>query len=280
MRRNARLILSIACGALSVVLALAYGESARAEVRAERSEVLERYGGEVTHLVVARSAMSAGTLISDGNVEEREWLADMAPTGAITSLDDVVGVRLTSDVAAGEPLNELDIAADKDVLEVPEGRVAISVRLTDKTGLASGVTEGARVLAYRNVDDALHLITNDTTVLSVSGTATSSGVQTVCLAVLPSSVEDVLAASSDGSLRLALPGAGVLSPADDAAASDGAAEDAGSEEAPGANGEAAGEDGADVSAEAPDALAEAGASDADEGVVQESVSAEVPGEEA
>lgn len=212
MRRNVRLITSIACGVLAAMLAFLYGESARAEVRAERSEVLERYGGEVTNLVVARMGLSTGTVISESNVEVREWLADLAPAGAITSLDDIVGVRLTSSVAAGEPLNELDVASGDGVLEVPSGRVAISVRLTDKTGLTSAVAKGARVVAYRNVDDSLKALTNNALVLSVSGGAEYSSSQSICLAVLPSSVEDVLAASSDGSLRLALPGEGVMNP--------------------------------------------------------------------
>lgn len=210
MRRRVRLLTSAACGVLAVMLAVAYADSARAEVLAERALALERYGGEVTTLVVAKTSLSAGDLISESNVEEREWLTDLAPAGAITQLNSVVGTRLNSSVGKGEPLNEVDVEGTDGAIEVPEGRVAISVRLSDKTGIRQDVAYGSQVLAYRFVGDSLELITSDALVISNAAAATtSSSKETICLAVLPSDVEAVFAASSDASLRLALPGSGV-----------------------------------------------------------------------
>lgn len=212
MRKHIRLITALACGLLAVLLAFAYGEQARAEVRAERSEVLERYGGEVTNLVVARRELASGEVISENNLEVQEWLADLAPEGAITDVSEVVGLRLSNSVAKGEPLNALDVASQEGALDIPDGRVAISVYVNDKTGLAQSVANGARVLCYRSVDDGLKAICSDAFILAngVSGTSSlSTSTGTICLAVLPTYVEDVLAASSDGSLRLALPGEGV-----------------------------------------------------------------------
>lgn len=210
MRRNTKLLTSFACGVLAIMLAIAYADTVREQVLAERAEALERYGGEVTSLVVARSALNAGDLISESNVETREWLTDLAPTGAVMQLDDVIGMRLTSPVGKGEPLNEVDIAQTDGAIDVPEGRVAISVRISDKTGVRQDVAYGSQVLAYRFVDDDLELITSDALVISNASAATmSSSKETVCLAVLPKDVEAVLAASSDASLRLALPGTGV-----------------------------------------------------------------------
>lgn len=216
VRKNIRVITSLACGALALMLAVAYGEAAKAEVRAERSEVLERYGGEVTSLVVARTELSAGEVVSESTIEVREWLSDLAPEGAITKVDDVVGLRLSASVAKGEPLNQLDVVSQEGTLDIPEGRVAIAVHVSDKTGLVQNVGMGSRVLCYRTIDNALRSICSDALVISnsnvsVSAYATSSN-SSICIAVLPEYVEETLAASSDGSLRLALPGDGVDMP--------------------------------------------------------------------
>lgn len=213
MRKRFRIMLSVAFGLLAVLLGFAYGEQIRAEVEAERSEALERYGGEVVELVVAKSELVSGEILSENNIETREWLVDLAPEGSISEISEVLGLRLTTPVAKGEPLNALDIATQEGSLEIPEGRVAISVHLSDKTGLAQEVSNGARVLCYRSVDAGLRAICSDAVVLvaaSMGSSSTfSSGTESICLAVLPEYVEDVLAASSDGSLRLALPGEGV-----------------------------------------------------------------------
>lgn len=209
MRRKRRFLISLMCGVLAVFFAWSYAETARQEVRAERSEVLERYGGEVTTLIVAKSTLSSGDVISESSVEAREWLSDLAPSGSVTNLDDVLGLRLTSNVAKGEPLNELDIAAQDGALEVPEGRVAVSVRLSDKTGLAQEVGSGSAVLAWRLGERGLELISSEALVLSNASVSSTTSKERICLAVLPADVEAILEASSDGSLRLALPGDGV-----------------------------------------------------------------------
>lgn len=210
MRRKSRLLVSVFCGVAAVLLALAYAESARAEVRQERSEVLERYGGEVTQLVVAKKQLSAGAIVTETDVELREWLSDLAPTGAITNQASIIGMRLTSSVAQGEPLNELDVAATEGAIEIPEGRVAISVQVSSKTGYVASAGNSSRVLVYRATDNGLRLIGQDVLVLTpVNNAGSSSSDDNLCLAVFPAQVEDVLTAASDGSLRLAVPGEGV-----------------------------------------------------------------------
>ncbi len=206
MRRRVRLATSAAFGALAALLAFAGTEAARAEVRSERAEVLERYGGEVTQLVVAKDELASGDVVSESDVEVREWLADLAPARAITSLDDVVGVRLTSSVSSGEVLTELDLAGAEGAIEVPEGRVAVSVKLGDKSGVASDTPAGSRVLAYESSGGDVDLISSDVVVLGGAGTSALGATERlITLAVDPACVTRVLSAGADGTLRLALP---------------------------------------------------------------------------
>lgn len=205
MRRRVRLVASAACGIIAVMLAGAHADAARAQAREERAEVLERYGGEVTTLVVARRELARGDVVAEADVEEREWLSDLAPAGSIGSLDDVVGVRLTSPVASGAPITGLDFAKEEGSLDVPEGRVALSVRLGDRSGVAQDTAPGSRVLAYAATADGVRLISDDVQVLGMGSSASRVSDQAVTLAVLPADVTAVLGAGSDGTLRLAVP---------------------------------------------------------------------------
>lgn len=205
MRRRVRLVASAACGVIAVMLACAHADAARAQAREERAEVLERYGGEVTTLVVARRELARGDVVAEADVEVREWLSDLAPAGSLGSLDDVVGVRLTSPVASGAPLTGLDFAKEEGSLEVPEGRVALSVRLGDRSGVAQDTAPGSRVLAYAATADGVRLISDDVQVLGMGSSGSRVSDQAVTLAVLPADVTAVLGAGSDGTLRLAVP---------------------------------------------------------------------------
>lgn len=206
MKRRVRLATSAACGVLAMLLAATAADAARAEVRSERAEVLERYGGEVTQLVVARRELPAGSVLAESDLEMCEWLTDLAPAKAVTSFDDVVGVRLAASVSAGEPLTELDVAATEGAIEVPEGRVAVSVKIGDKSGVAADTPAGSRVLAYVSSASGVKLVSADVIVLGTSGASAYGGADgLVTLAVDPEHVTTILSAGADGSLRLALP---------------------------------------------------------------------------
>ena len=207
MRRRTRLVLSAACGTLACALAVGYADAARAEAESERAAVLERYGGEVTSLVVSTGRLSAGDVVGEDDVEVRDWLSDLAPEGALSSPDDVVGRRVTSAVAAGSPLSEVDFADAAGAIQVPEGRVAVSVRLSDKTGVTSEVAAGTRLLAYEATGEQTSLLAADVTALGHPQETAARGTagQTLTVAVGQRDVTRVLAAAAAGTLRLVVP---------------------------------------------------------------------------
>ena len=211
MRQRARLAVSGICGVLAAVMAVGYADVARAEVEAERAQVLERYGGEVASLVVAREGLKAGEVVAEGDVEVREWLVDLAPEGALENLDDVVGLRLSSNVAAGTPLSEVCFASEDGALEVPEGMVAISVKPTDKTGVTADIAAGTRLLAYEvDKEGATRLLSSEVSVIAAGAAGAQGGSAGVlALACAPEDVAQVLSASAAGTLRLVVPAADV-----------------------------------------------------------------------
>ena len=200
-----RVALSVACAVLAGMLFAAYAGQVRAEAERERSEAIARYGGEVVGIVVATRGIEAGETISAADVAERDWVADLVPEGAATSLDDVVGRGVTVPVAKGAPVCALNFREGERALEVPEGMVAVGVPLSDRIGVPPDVAPGSRLIAYATDDDGTALVSSDVTVTGVPD-ATSSGMgASLTLAVPPDSVPAVLSASAEGTLRLVVP---------------------------------------------------------------------------
>lgn len=207
MTRRFRLVVSGACALLAATLCLAYGRAERERVERERSEALERYGGEVVSLVVATEGIEAGQVVDRGNVAERDWLADLAPEGAVTGIDAVLGSEVSVPVAAGAPLTDLNFRDPSDAVDVPADRVALSVPASADLGLPPATAAGDVLAAYEVTADGVRSISRDVQVLAAPQAGSglmSTGTLTV--AVRPGEVARVLAASGEGSLRLALPG--------------------------------------------------------------------------
>lgn len=207
MDRRLRLALSGSCALLAAVLCALYGQHVQDEANRVRSEALERYGGEVVSLVVATEGLEAGDVVDRSNVAERDWLADLAPTDAVIGLDSVMGSEVTVPVAEGVPLTALNFRDGTEAVEVPDGRVALSIPVTDKLGLPAATASGTTLAAYEVSDEGARLVTEDAQVLRVPGeqTGVSLSLGAVTLAVRPEDVAQVLSASAQGSLRLALP---------------------------------------------------------------------------
>ncbi len=206
MSRRFRIVLSTACALLALMACLAYAEVVRSEAARMRADAIERFGGEVASVVVASQQLEAGDVVTERNVTVRDWVADLAPVGVITSLDDAVGRQLSVPAAEGAPLTELNFRDESTLAEVPAGHVALSVPVTDKLGISRGVTRGARVNAYEIAVDGPRLIATDVQVLSELGSTTGIvASQQVTIAVLPQDVTAVLGASASGDLRLVIP---------------------------------------------------------------------------
>lgn len=211
VRRRFRIVVSGACALLAAALCLAYGQQVREEARRERTAALERYGGEVVTLVVAARGIEAGETVDRTNVSEREWLVDLAPAEALTSLDEAMGAEVSVPVAEGVPLTALNFRDDAKSVEVPADRVALTVPIEDDLGVPPGTGAGDELAAYEVSDGSVRLLVSELRVLSApqAGTGALSG-GSLTVAVAPDDVPPVLAASEEGSLRLALPGSAAI----------------------------------------------------------------------
>lgn len=210
MTRRVRLVAAAAFSLVTLALCLAYGHQVRAEAERERSEALERYGGEVTKVVVASQGLEAGDVVTRQNASERDWVSDLVPTGSYVALEEVAGRQITVPVSQGAPITQLNFREASTAADVPDGYVAAFVPFGEKLGLPSDIGAGTRVVAFRVRESGARILSDDVQVISSLGEGGSLGTRaSVTLAVRPQDVAELLVAGGEGSLRLIVPADGV-----------------------------------------------------------------------
>ena len=204
MSKRFRIVFACACAVLCMMLCGLYADHVQGEAERVRSEAIARYGGEVVTLVVATEPLEPGDIVTQANVEQRDWLADLAPDGAVESLEEVLGLEVSEPTSRGAVLTEVNFRDDESMAAVPDGHVALTLPISDKLGLSRSVAQGSSLEAYQVTSDGTRLIATDMQVLSRPQASTLGGSQ-VTVAVLPQDVSAVLTASASGDLRLVVP---------------------------------------------------------------------------
>ena len=98
-------------------------------------------------LVVAAKELKAGTILAVADVKLIPWPAPALPNGAFESVDQVTGKVVFDGVAQDEPLLESRLASSHFAggVTIPAGMRAVSVHVTDSTGILSLLRSGHRV---------------------------------------------------------------------------------------------------------------------------------------
>ena len=102
-------------------------------------------------VVVARSALAAGTMVEDDDVKAVRRGAGDVPEGAISEEDDVTGKRLTRSKDRGEAFVLADFQAARDngdhalASQIPEGRLLTTLTIRNVTLPRSGLRRGDRI---------------------------------------------------------------------------------------------------------------------------------------
>lgn len=208
MSKRLRYILAGACALLAVLCALSYGSAQKREIEQERSDALKKYGGEVTAVVVSSKPLTSGEVLSSKNCEISDWIVDLLPNESFATLDEVAGKQVFGALDKGVPITKAMLENPAQSYEIPSGSVALSVVLSDKTGVDSQVSAGTHLCAYRAYGDETRLLSCNVEVLEAA--STSAKTQSITVAVPEAEIVGVIAANSDGTLRLVRPAADVV----------------------------------------------------------------------
>ncbi len=147
-RRKILLVLAAVIAALGTLLVFLYVQGAddRAKEDIEAVEIL-----------TAVETIEPGETFDDaaaaGKFEPVEVPKDQVLDGAQTSLQGLSGLRATTRIYAGEQVTSnkfggVDTSIQNESLAIPEGKMAISVNLTDPARVAGFVTPGSEVTLF------------------------------------------------------------------------------------------------------------------------------------
>lgn len=208
VNRTSCLIASIVAGALVVAVFALYGSTVRGEAERAQREALAAYGGELVTVCVASRDIDRGEVLDETNIQVEEWVASLLPEGAMTSLDACAGKQVTSSIPARAVLSPVYFESVGSSIEVPEGRVAVSVPADEKSAVGGAVRPGNAVDVYVSSDGVTDMLCR-ATVIDTSERAEgseSAGIAWVTLAAEPEDVPEILTATTRGSVSLVLPG--------------------------------------------------------------------------
>lgn len=216
MRQRRMLIVSMVCGVFCAACVGLFMAGVRGEADAARAETLARYGGEQVDACVALRDIAAGERLDGGMVALRSWVSDLLPEGAVLNQADVLGRTVTSPIVKGEVVTSKRFEQSADSLDVPSGKVALSVPAKTVQAVGGALRSGMLVDVYASGDTTVNMLAQNVLVLDTStsgqsGLMGSSDITWVTLALDQDLVQEFVSASAKTTLHFTLPGNSVTS---------------------------------------------------------------------
>jgi len=171
-----------------------------------------------TEVVVAARDLSLGTVLTAEDVKLASWPGGLLPEGYSSSVEEVLGRGVITNVVLNEPLISSKIAVKEAggglPIVIPEGYRGVSVRVDDVISIAGFVVPGTRVDVMVTLDQGENPVTK--VILQNISVLTSGQVieQTVngepilvtviTMLVTPEQAEELVLAATRGRIQLAL----------------------------------------------------------------------------
>lgn len=207
--KKAAMLGGIVSGILCVLCILAYTYFVYKDADSARAEAMSRYGGEQVEVVVASRDLYPGEMLSGSNTTKKLWVSDLLPEEALTNTEDVQGQQLSSTVLKGEVVSAKRFHNDAVDIEIPQGKVALSVPAKDVQAVGGAISAGSYVNVYATgtqttcLDENVLVLATNT-----SGSDDSSAqeqVSWVTLAINPEKSQEYVTASQSMDIYFALP---------------------------------------------------------------------------
>ena len=194
MTKKTRILISVLSALLASFCFFAYVQSVRADAEKSRAEAIQKYGGELTSILVATKQIEPGETLSSSNTQVKSWISDLIPEGAITNPESVMGRTVSSVIGVGMPVVSLHLRSVASQISIPENLVGLTISHGEKYGLAERLSAGTKLAAYEVTDSLITCIASDIAVLSDDTEGTLYTSSSVTLGLTPEQVPAVLSA--------------------------------------------------------------------------------------
>jgi Flp pilus assembly protein CpaB len=166
-------------------------------------------------VVVATHPLKSGILIASADVKTISWPGQQTPKGTFEKPEQVIGKTVFDAIGDEELVSDIHLASQKSGggSGVPEGMRAVTIHVTDSSGVVSMLRTGQKVdvqvvLGKAGAETTVRTALEDLQVLGVNPTAegTSQGtiLPSVTLLAGPAQADVLAAADSGARVRLTL----------------------------------------------------------------------------
>ena len=205
MSLTKRAVLAVASAVAALLMMGAYAAAVKGEAADQRSQALQRYGGETAYVCVASRPIAPGEAFSERNVESVEWLVDLLPEGALTDPALLDGKTSSSAIARNTPLSQTLVDDDSRAIEVPPGLAALSIPCSAQTAVGGAIAPNSIVDVYIVTEGTARVLARGARVLQTGAGLAGSSQSWATIAVPGDLVEAAVAASAQQRLYLVLP---------------------------------------------------------------------------
>jgi pilus assembly protein CpaB len=174
-----------------------------------------------TEVVVAARDLSLGTVLTTQDVKLADWPGGLLPEGYSSSVEEVLGRGVITNVVLNEPLISRKMAVKEAggglPIIIPEGMRGVSVRVDDVISIAGFVLPGTRVDVMVTLDEGTQANNPVTKLILQNVPVLTSGqvvehdvngepvqVTVITLLVDPEQAEELVLAATRGRIQLAL----------------------------------------------------------------------------
>ena len=212
VKQKKQLVIAAICALIAMAAVFAYTATVKSEAQIQRNVAVKKYGGSSTQVVVAKCDIKTGQIIEDKNVYIADYPVDLLPQGnAATSIDQVVNKVAAIDIKGNEALLLERVGDGNSRINVPAGLEAVSISSDDVLAVGGAIKAGSFVDVYVETSEGqIVALGQNILVLETSDTSKSEKsndkVTWVTLAVTQESVSELIAASTKGTVHLAIPG--------------------------------------------------------------------------
>ena len=209
-KQRKQALIAGACGIVAALCVFAYTATIQSEASMARASAIRSYGGERAEVLVANKTIPIGGTIDESNTSVQEWLVGFLPQGqAAQSYEELEGLVAQTEIRVNEPVLLERVGDGSSRITVPDGLAAASVASDDVLAVGGAIRAGSVVDVYVEASSGEitmlgeHILVLETSTLEDSK---EKQISWVTLAVRPSSVSDLLAAASKGTIHFVLPG--------------------------------------------------------------------------
>ena len=206
-RLDRNMKIALLSGGLAAVCAICLLASVKSETAAQQSELAEKYGGTQTEVCVAKRDIAAGETLKDTDVEVKQWVSSLLPENVATSKKDCVGKQLGSSILCGEVVCLGRFQSQDSSINVPSGKVAVSIPLDDTSSVGGTLKVNQKVDIYATGSSTTSKICAGVQILETSNSdkTVNSETKWITVAVDKDSAQEVVSAAQKLKLYVVLP---------------------------------------------------------------------------